>query len=407
MVRLHDVIPGRMRLGILLNIVGIVNISIHSNSLSLENFREIIMLVKKMKKRDSLLQEIIEEVIKDRPELLKNKRELSRLITNAIEKSLPECAKLLYDSLKLSSSEMLEEHRLLRQEFEARLHRRWSRALNLLEILIVLSCESGEMFLEQIFDDRTISGNEEVCEVIVRLHARACRVAREVLTLLRSGYADGALARWRTLHELTTTAFFVAKHGKNIAIQYLEYEDIERYYEMLVYQKNCDALGYEPLAEEEIQAIVCRKDELVKKYGEEFIKEYGWTLGVLPKGQRSFKHVEENVDFGHWRSYYKLANHVVHSGPKGSIYTLGNIYDDELLLAGASNYGLATPGQNTGISLVQITTCLLTINPSVQMLIISQVLQLFLEELCNEFVRIEKQIEQEETEIRMSEMIGD
>jgi len=116
-----------------------------------------------MKKRDSLLQEIIEEVIKDRPELLKNKRELSHLITNAIEKSLPECAKLLYDSLKLSSSEMLEEHRLLRQEFEARLHRRWSRALNLLEILIVLSCESGEMFLEQIFDDRTISGNEEVC----------------------------------------------------------------------------------------------------------------------------------------------------------------------------------------------------------------------------------------------------
>ena len=123
MVRLHDVIPGRMRLGIFLNIVGIVNISIHNDSLSLENFREIIMLVKKMKKRDSLLQEIIEEVIKDRPELLKNKRELSRLITSAIEKSLPECAKLLYDSLKLSSSEMLEEQRLLRQEFEARLHR--------------------------------------------------------------------------------------------------------------------------------------------------------------------------------------------------------------------------------------------------------------------------------------------
>jgi hypothetical protein len=112
-----------MRLGIFLNIVGIVNISIHNDSLSLENFREIIMLVKKMKKRDSLLQEIIEEVIKDRPELLKNKRELSRLITSAIEKSLPECAKLLYDSLKLSSSEMLEEQRLLRQEFEARLHR--------------------------------------------------------------------------------------------------------------------------------------------------------------------------------------------------------------------------------------------------------------------------------------------
>src|SRR4051812_37136287 len=39
-------------------------------------------------------------------------------------------------------------------------------------------------------------------EVVTRLRARAITVADEAITLLRAGLASGAMARWRTLHEL-------------------------------------------------------------------------------------------------------------------------------------------------------------------------------------------------------------
>ena len=44
--------------------------------------------------------------------------------------------------------------------------------------------------------------NPFTVEVQTRLHARACQIAREVLTLLYAGFAEGAMARWRALHEL-------------------------------------------------------------------------------------------------------------------------------------------------------------------------------------------------------------
>jgi len=351
-------------------------------------------------KRDSWLRELIEQLITDRPEILHDEEMLSNVITDAITKSMPEASDLIYNTLKTNSGDMLEDHRLIRQEFEARLQRRWSKALNLLETIIVLSHESGEEFCEDVFDEDAEIDNLEVSSVIVRLHARACRVSLEVLTLLRAGYADGALARWRTLHEVSTTAFFIAHHGKDLAIRYAEYEDIERYHDMLEYQRSYEKLGHEKLEDEEVQEIIERKEELVKRYGEDFGKEYGWTIGILPKGKRTFKQIEASMDFSHWRTYFKLANNYVHSGPRGTIYPLGSMKHTDHLLPGASNYGLATPGQNTGISLVQITTCLLTIEPTYQRLLVAKVLQRFLDELCSEFVDTQKDIENEEMELR-------
>jgi hypothetical protein len=69
------------------------------------------------------------------------------------------------------------------------------------------------------------------------------------------------------------------------------------------------------------------------------------------------------------------------------------------LLAGASNYGLATPGQNTGISLIQITILILTIVPTYHRLMVATAIERFLDELCNGFYEIEKEIEDEEEEL--------
>jgi len=56
--------------------------------------------------------------------------------------------------------------------------------------------------------------NDYQFEALVRLQAGAARVAGEIYALLLSGYASGAHARWRTLHEIAVTALFIAQRGQ-------------------------------------------------------------------------------------------------------------------------------------------------------------------------------------------------
>ena len=56
-----------------------------------------------------------------------------------------------------------------------------------------------------------------VFEALSRLLARACRIAEEVLVLLKAGYGQGALARWRALHEVAVVADLIAENGEDCA----------------------------------------------------------------------------------------------------------------------------------------------------------------------------------------------
>src|SRR5690606_25692448 len=63
--------------------------------------------------------------------------------------------------------------------------------------------------------------NDEVMAALAHLFPRALLVTQEIICLMRGGYPDGALARWRSLHEITVTAMYIAKVGKDAAIAYL------------------------------------------------------------------------------------------------------------------------------------------------------------------------------------------
>ena len=76
----------------------------------------------------------------------------------------------------------------------------------------------------------------------------------------------------------------------------------------------------------------------------------------------------------HFRPYYKLASHNVHANPKGMLFRLGSPPDAELLIAGPSIYGIADPGHETAISLLQITTNVLTYDATIDKLVRNSVL---------------------------------
>lgn len=75
----------------------------------------------------------------------------------------------------------------------------------------------------------------------------------------------------------------------------------------------------------------------------------------------------------HWLPYCKLASHNVHANPKGILYKIGLAPSENLILTGPSNYGLADPGRNTAITLAQLSTALGTIQPTVDSLVLLNV----------------------------------
>ncbi|MEC3641306.1 hypothetical protein P9167_21375, partial [Bacillus halotolerans] len=69
---------------------------------------------------------------------------------------------------------------------------------------------------------------------------------------------------------------------------------------------------------------------------------------------------------------------------------------DSFFLFGASNYGLSLPGQLTGISLSQITTSLILLEPNLDSLIMGATLQKMLDDCKSIFDEIQNEIVNEE-----------
>jgi hypothetical protein len=101
--------------------------------------------------------------------------------------------------LKITKRQMPEQIKAIqsnRLDFEKRIQRIWKKPFELLELDITyveeltLDCYNEQMESNEPAD--------VVFEVLFRLQARAIQIAKEVLVLIRSGFPDGAHARWRS-----------------------------------------------------------------------------------------------------------------------------------------------------------------------------------------------------------------
>ena len=270
----------------------------------------------------------------------------------------------------------------------------WKVPLDLLEMHVHIALELGTGFNEQHLKAVKLK-RPLLIEVLTRLHARACQVASEILILLKSGFSDGAMARWRTLHEIAVTALFIKKHGEKMAKSYLCYEAIESYKAALQYQKYCKRLGYESFSPDEMKAMEDASSNAINEFSKSFGANYGWAASVLKNFNRSFAQIEENIGLHHLRPYYKMASQNVHADPTGVIYRLG-LNGERFLLAGPSNMGLADPGHSTAISLLQVTSCLLLLQPTLDNIVLAKVMMILSDEIGIAFLRAHKEIEARE-----------
>jgi hypothetical protein len=261
-----------------------------------------------------------------------------------------------------------------KQGFQKRLHQRWGMGLEALKMLVTIARELGDDINRELRQSGK-SGEPHRVDVLTRMHARACQIAEEIICLLSNGFADGAMARWRTLYEIVGVCMLINQHGEALAERYVAHGIVESRKAADQYQKFRRRLKQKPFSRDTVQKIKARYDAALAKYGRDFRHPQGWAAHHLNKANPSIADVQEGSGIEHLLPYYRLASHNVHANPKGVFYKLGLLGESDILLAGPSNAGLADPGHNTALSILQVSMALAQLHPTfdhnVAMLIMS------------------------------------
>lgn len=276
-----------------------------------------------------------------------------------IAEAIGDASQPLVASLNQRAPEMLREHAELRTGFEQRLIQRWRRALDLYEMVMVASEEAGA---EYYVEHQAAAAEEDdlVFEALVALHALACRTASEVYALLRTGHPFGAMTRWRSLHENAVIAEVLSTNGRGLAERFLLHQHLQNAKDARTYQEHCEALGYEPLPDEELAEIEQRANNLKSRYGKEYKEPYGWAAILTETGRApNLRDLERMAGLEHLRPFYGWASHAVHPGSKGIQLNLLSRADGSVRLAGPTNAFLADPGHGALLALLHVTTVLL------------------------------------------------
>jgi Family of unknown function (DUF5677) len=110
--------------------------------------------------------------------------------------------------------------------FRERLEERWGKPLGQLRMLLTMVREwTGNAHERE--STRRKHKNKQLRQILIRLLARGCQVTDEIICLLENGFSDGAMARWRTLHEIAVVAAVISQHGAPLAERYIDHQAVE------------------------------------------------------------------------------------------------------------------------------------------------------------------------------------
>ena len=217
--------------------------------------------------------------------------EIEKLIEEStdivIAETLVYLSRKMVQEWKSQSRWLLLKENFTRSRFNKKVAQVWRKPFNSLEMFIGVCFDNCVEFCTKHQTE-----NDVVFNTVRRLQIRATQIGYEILSLMRAGFADGAMARWRTLHETAVISLFIAKHGEEVAERYLEHTTIANYKEMVEYKKYHEILGEKPLSEDEFNRMKDAKEKLCEKYGKNFYSDYGWASSVLsdsPKFEPKFR----------------------------------------------------------------------------------------------------------------------
>ncbi|MCG6110894.1 MAG: DUF5677 domain-containing protein [Paracoccus sp.] len=315
---------------------------------------------------DDLLEFILEEA--GRHGLSEDS--VSKVIQDAAETSYgPLLAKLF-----VMAPAMLSEWRSFTEGFEGRNYKRWKEPIDLLMVLWVIAEETSSEHQRTPFADSLVT------HALCGLQPRALLIAREAMHLMQGGFADGALARWRSLHELTVTALFLVKHGEITANAYLLNTHFSDLRSAESYNRHAKRANLTPISSEDVIALKEARDQAEEELGRTLKNDWDWAKDCLEGRASNFAEIEKDFEMDHWRPRYKWACRHIHPAYVradswlGMKETSANVFQ-----VGPSNAGLVDPLHMVVISLTHITSIfILHPDPSIKTIITVKVMR----ELC-------------------------
>jgi len=187
--------------------------------------------------------------------------------------------------------------------------------------------------------------------VLVRLHARACQITDEIICLMENGFANGAMARWRTLHEISVVSMLIRDGDEDLAERYIVHNEIEVKRHADEFDATQAVLGYDKISDRQRQHIDAEYAAAIERYGGSFATPYGWAAKYLSLKKPTFKDLQLKSNSSSKNTYYKMASLDVHATARGLFFSL-NVISENLLLSGRSNAGLMEPGISAAGSLL-------------------------------------------------------
>lgn len=313
---------------------------------------------------------------------------LSKIVSEETEKMIPAFADDIFTDCKARLPEMVNEYAELEARFRERNYSRWKEGFDLLQMLIVTSHEAGGA----VYNDekkRAEEKNDLKLGALASLHARAVLVSREIFCLLKGGFPDGALGRWRTLHEIAVVATFLSRNSQLVSKRYLAKRHVIAFEAAKQYREYEKQAGLEPFGDIEFQRLSDIKEAVVSEFGFEFSKgDWSWAKPEL-SGTATFFQIEKAVGLDHWRPRYKWACADTHGNYRPPNAMLGVSENRGLvLLAGESNSAMADPAQMMAISLAIATSALMTAYPTIDRLAMTKVMDKICDDIANTFTRL-------------------
>lgn len=247
--------------------------------------------------------------------------------------------------------------------FEKRNYQRWKPAFVAIEALWQVSHEIGAALNNQE-RPKAAQTSDYQFEAVVSLHAKTHLVAREAIALMQAGFADGALARWRTMHELTCIALLLSQAPQRVAELYLLSFRFDAYKAAKLSHEFMPADSCEHFTAEEVEAIGQDCERIKAHYGVNLGEEYEWARAVMPQGtpakkKVSFRDLEEAAGQTLMRPYYKWASQHNHGAYRPADKGLGMVEaKSPLMLTGQSNSGMVDPLQLVARTLAKVSEAL-------------------------------------------------
>ncbi|MBI3916080.1 MAG: hypothetical protein HY322_03625 [Betaproteobacteria bacterium] len=170
-------------------------------------------------------------------------KQMLAMATKIAKLYLPRVRRRDYEGMRLRRADLAR--------FRKNLQARWGKAFDSYERFLAVAVDAGSAANSYRRSEKRGKPGALV-EAIARVHARA------VLTLLASGYADGAHARWRTLHELAVVAALLSGHNDDLAERYLRHghEVVESLRAARQLNDYAARIGEKPLSKNEFQRLI-------------------------------------------------------------------------------------------------------------------------------------------------------